>query len=108
MQIIQLEAVMDSIPELAELFTVVLLEPTNLGRLSSNSTEATVGILPNQDPQGVLEIAPVNLPLMNGGLSVEEDIQFINYQVTRSFGTFDEVTVAVQTTAGTATAAEGE
>lgn len=99
---------MDSIPEIAEVFTVVLLEPTNLGSLSGNFTEATVGILPNQDPQGVLEIAPVNLPLVDGGLNVEEDIQFVNFQVTRSFGTFDEVTVVVQTTVGTATAAEGE
>lgn len=99
---------MDNIPELAEIFRVVLLEPTNLGRLASNFTEATVGVLPNQDPQGVLEIAPTNLLPVNNALSVEEDVQFINFEVSRRFGTFDEVSVVVETTSGTATAAEGE
>lgn len=99
---------MDNQPEIAEFFTVVLLDPTDLGRLSDNFTEAAIEILPNQDPQGVLEITPISLPLQNGGLNAEENVQFINFEVMRNFGTFDEVTVSVGTTAGTATAAEGE
>lgn len=99
---------MDSIPELAEVFLVSLLEPTNLGRLSDNSTEATIEILPNQDPQGVLQIAPVGLTLDGGTLPVEENDQFINYEVTRSFGAFGEVTVAVETASGLATSTDGK
>ena len=99
---------MDSNPELSEIFFVVLLEPTNLGRLSANQTVATVEILPNQDPQGVLQLAPVDLLLAGGGLLLEEDIQFVNFEVMRSMGTFGEVTVQVQTTPGTATSAQGE
>lgn len=99
---------MDESFELAEVFLVRLLEPTDLGRLATNFTEATIEILPNQDPQGVLQIAPVGLPLEAGVLSVEENVQFVNYQVTRSFGTFGEVMVAVETTSGTATSAGGK
>lgn len=107
MQIITLEAVMDNTPEVAEVFFVTLLEPTNLGRLSTDFTQATIEILPNQDPQGVLQIAAVALPL-SVSLQVEENAEFINYEVTRSFGLFGEVTVAVETTSGTATSADGQ
>lgn len=99
---------MDNIPELAEFFLVVLLDPTDLGRLAINSTGAVIEILPNQDPQGVLQITPVSLPLVNGSLLVEESLQFIDFEVTRSFGTFGEVTVALQTMSGTATSVNGE
>ena len=98
---------MDSLPEIAEYFSVNLLDPTELGRLSSNHTVSSVEILPNQDPQGVLQVAPVSLPLMNGGLLVEENVQFINYEVTRTFGTFGEVTVAVETTPQSAVSTNG-
>lgn len=98
---------MDSLPELAERFSVVLLDPTELGRLSSNSTISLIEILPNQDPYGVLQLTPANIPLVNGGLAVEETVQFVNYEVTRAFGTFGEVTVAVETTPLSATSANG-
>ena len=98
---------MDDTPELAEVFSVILLEPTGLGRLSTNNTVATIEILPNQDPQGVLQIAPVSLQLGEGLMAVEENIQFINYEVTRSFGTFGDITVAVETSSGTATSPNG-
>ena len=107
MQIIQLEAVMDDSPEVAEVLLVTLLPPTGLGRLASNQTQATVEILPNQDPQGVLQIAPVGVPL-DGGVLVEENVEFINFEVTRTSGTFGEVTVAVETTSGTAISTNGK
>ena len=97
----------DSTPELAELFRVVLLDPATLGRLSDNFTEATIGILPNQDPQGVLDVAPIDNPLVGGVLIVEEDAMFINFQVTRSFGSFNEVSATIHAAAGTATTSEG-
>ena len=99
---------MDSLPELAERFSVVLLDPTELGRLSSNSTTSLIEILPNQDPHGVLQLTPTTLPLVNGGLAVEETVQFVNYEVTRIFGTFGEVTVAIETTPQSATFANGK
>lgn len=98
---------MDDIPELAEMFLVTLGEP-NLGRLSSNDTESSIEILPNQSPQGVLEIVPVNLPIANGRVLVEENTDFIEYEVIRSFGAFGEVTVVIETTSGTAISAAGE
>lgn len=98
---------MDNIPELAEVFSVVLLEPTDLGRLSTNATVATIVILPNQDPQGVLQIAPVGLQLEGGLIAVEENVQFINYEVTRSFGTFGDIAVAVETSSGSAMSPNG-
>lgn len=98
---------MDSLPEIAEYFSVVLLDPTELGRLSSNHTVSSVEILPNQDPQGVIQMAPVSLPLMNGGLVLEENVQFVNYEVTRTLGTFGEVTVAVETTPQSAVSTNG-
>lgn len=98
---------MDSLPEVAEYFSVILFDPTELGRLSSNFTVSLVEILPNQDPHGIVQIVPVNLPLVNGGLLVEENVQFVNYEVTRTSGTFGEVTIAVETTSQSATAANG-
>ena len=98
---------MDEIPELAEMFLVTLGEP-NLGRLSSNDTDSTIEILPNQSPQGVFQIVPVNTPSVDGRVLVEEDIDFVEYQVIRSLGTFGEVTVVIETTAGTAISTDGE
>ena len=56
-QIIQVEAIMDTIPELNETYTITLLPPTTLGRLATIDTIATITILANQDPYGVLEIS---------------------------------------------------
>ena len=87
---------------------MVLLAPTELGRLASNSTTAMIEILPNQDPHGVLQITPADSQLVNGGLLVEESTQWVNYEVTRTRGTFGEVTVAVETFARSATSASGK
>lgn len=100
---------MDNIPELAEYFSVILLDPTDLGRLSSNFTVAQIEILPNQDPHGIVQlIAPADFPLVNGGLIVEESAQFLNYEVTRTSGTFGTITVAVETTPNSAVSADGK
>ena len=56
-QIIQVEAIMDTVPELNETYTITLLPPTALGRLATNDAMATITILANQDPYGVLEIS---------------------------------------------------
>ena len=48
---------MDTIPELNETYTITLLPPTTLGRLATIDTIATITILANQDPYGVLEIS---------------------------------------------------
>ena len=55
-EILQLEAIMDGIPELDEMFNITLLPPPTLGRLANINTVATITILSNQDPSGVLEI----------------------------------------------------
>ena len=59
-EILQLEALMDAIPEQDEVFMVTLLPPPTLGRLATTNTVATITILANQDPSGVLEIFPSN------------------------------------------------
>lgn len=59
-QILQLEAVMDTIPETDETYNISLLPPTSLGRLATTGTVGTITILANQDPNGVLEILPIN------------------------------------------------
>jgi len=51
---------MDTIPELDETYNITLLPPLNLGRLATSATVATITILANQDPYGVLEIFPSN------------------------------------------------
>ena len=99
---------MDDIPELAESFLVTLLEPPTLGRLSVNSTVATIEVVPNQDPYGVLELFPVTASLVNGRIEVEENVGFIDYEVRRSAGSFGEITVTVQTSPRTATSATGK
>ena len=48
---------MDTIPELNETYTITLLPPPTLGRLATIDTIATITILANQDPYGVLEIS---------------------------------------------------
>ena len=103
-QIIQIEAVMDDIPELTEAFLVTLQEPIDFGRLSNNFTVARLEIAQNQDPFGVLQLTPVSsTPTVSDDVEVEETVGFVNYEVTRSFGRFGEVTVNVETTARTAT-----
>lgn len=107
MQVVQIEAVADSIPELAELFSVNLLPPTNLGLLSDSNTMATLEVTANQDPQGVFQLTPVSAPLVGGRLLVEEDVAYIDFEVTRNGGTFGEVMVTLETIARSATFARG-
>ena len=53
-------ALSDDVPEIDELYTVTLLDPSDIGRLATNDTMATILITANQDPSGVIEIIPTN------------------------------------------------
>lgn len=97
-----MEAVRDSIPELAETFTITLLPPTELGRLATANTTATVVVESNQDPYGVFELSVVG-----GVTQVEESGGRIDFLLTRSAGAFGEVSVTVETMDGSAVFSAG-
>ena len=60
LQILQLTAVMDDIPELDEFYTVTLLDPDMFGDLSNVNSTAVITILANQNPHGLLEVFPAD------------------------------------------------
>lgn len=64
MQIIEVTAVRDDIPELDETYTVSLLDPDAFGDLSDINPSANVTVLANQNPNGLLEIFPVDRSLV--------------------------------------------
>ena len=106
LQVIQIEALMDDLPETDETFFVSLLAPPTLGRLSEVATIATVIIQANQNPFGVVELSVVGVA--GSQLSVEEDVGTIEFELTRSFGTFDEVSITLDTVPGTAVSIPGK
>lgn len=97
---------MDDLPEADETFFVTLLAPPSLGRLSGTATVATIIIQANQDPFGVLELSAVGVP--GTRLSVGEDVGSLEFELTRSFGTFGEVSVSLDTIPGTAVSIPGK
>ena len=105
-QVIQIEALIDDVPEMDETFFVSLLPPTSLGRLSETATIATIIIQANQNPFGVVDLSAVGVA--GSQVSVEENVRSIEFEVTRSFGTFDEVSVILDTVPGTAVSIPGE
>lgn len=56
LQVVQLTALPDDVPELNETYYVQLTEVTGGGRLASDNTVANVTILANQNPYGVFEL----------------------------------------------------
>ena len=99
-QVIQIEALMDDLPEIDEAFFVSLLAPPTFGRLSETATIATIVIQANQNPFGVIELSAVGVS--GSQISIEEDVGSVEFELTRSFGTFNEVSVTVDTVPGTA------
>ena len=97
---------MDDIPETDETFFVSLLAPPRLGRLSETATIATIIIQANQNPFGVVELSAVGAT--GSQISVDEDVGSIEFELTRSFGTFDEVSVTLETIPGTAISLPGK
>ena len=97
---------MDDLPETEETFFVSLLSPTSLGRLSETATIATISIQANQNPFGVLELSVVGVA--GSQISVEEDVGSVEFELTRSFGTFGDVSVTLDTVPGTAVSIPGE
>ena len=97
---------MDNLPETDETFFVTLLAPPTLGRLSEVATTATVIIQANQNPFGVIELSAVGVT--GSQLSIEEDVGTIEFELTRSFGTYDEVSVTLDTVPGTAVSIPGK
>ena len=96
---------MDDLPETDETFFVSLLTPPTLGRLSETATIATIIIQANQNPFGVIELSAVGVT--GSQISVEEDVGSIEFELTRSFGTFGEVSVTLDTVPGTAVSIPG-
>ena len=96
---------MDDIPETDETFFVTLLAPPLLGRLSETNTIATIIIQANQNPFGVFELSAVGVA--GSEVSIEEDVGSIEFELSRSFGTFGEVSVTLETVPGTATSTPG-
>ena len=97
---------MDDLPEMDETFFVLLLSPTSLGRLSETATIATIIIQANQNPFGVVDLSAVGVA--GSQVSVEESTESIEFELTRSFGTFDEVSVTLDTVPGTAVSIPGK
>lgn len=97
---------MDDIPETDEVFFVTLLPPPQLGRLSETATTATITIQANQNPFGVLELSAVGVT--GSQVSVEEDMDRVEFELTRSFGTFGDVSIFLDTIPGTAISTPGE
>ena len=100
-QTLELTAVMDSSPELAELYTVQLMDPT-LGRLDVGRTTVEITILANQDPYGLFEVIPLVDP-SSTSITVEEGSGALGFEVRRAFGTFGTTSVRWRTSAETAT-----
>lgn len=92
---------MDELPELAESYSVQLMDPS-LGRLAVDRTTVEVAILPNQDPYGLFEVVPLGDPA-SASISVEEGSGVLGFEVRRAFGTFGSTSVQWRTTAETAT-----
>lgn len=107
LQVIQIEAVTDTVPELAECFSVTILPSNSLGRLSDNNTVARIKVAANHDPHGVFQLTSVTAPVVGSRLLVEENVGYVEFEVTRNGGTFGEVTVTLETIARTATFAKG-
>ena len=97
---------MDDLPEMDETFFVSLLSPTSLGRLSGTATIATIIIQANQNPFGVVELSAVGMA--GSQVSIEENVGSVEFELTRLFGTFDEVSVTLDTVPGTAVSIPGE
>ena len=92
---------MDVSPELAELYTVQLMDPT-LGRLDVDRMTVEITILANQDPYGLFEVIPLVDP-SSTSISVEEGSGALGFEVRRTFGTFGTTSVRWRTSAETAT-----
>lgn len=124
-QIIQVTAIRDDIPELDETYTVYLLDPDTLGDLSDINHSANVTILANQHPHGLLQIFPTDRYCMNKAqqymtlssivharsdvseLAMEESTRYVELEIRRSFGTFGEVSVTMESVEGEALATSG-
>lgn len=74
-----------------------MLPPIEFGRLATTNTTATVTIESNQDPYGVFELSVVD-----GGISVEENVVLVDFELSRTFGTFGNVSVTMETIGGSA------
>ena len=98
---------MDSDPELAENFTVSLRMPTGTASLAVSDTVATIEVLANQEPQGVLSLVPLSLPQLGGSLQIEEAGGRVNLQVIRTQGSFGTISVTMATEPGSATFSAG-
>lgn len=134
LQILQITAVMDDIPELNETYTITLLDPDALGDLSDTNSSALITILANQNPHGLLELFPIdrydsvyvytNLRRCvivvtcsqcvwshhsnASSLMVEEDVQYIELEISRSYGTFGEITVMINSVEESAVSPTGK
>ncbi len=64
---------------------------------------ATVTIESNQDPYGVFELS-----VMGGASSVEENVVIVDFELFRTFGTFGDVSVTMETVDGTAQFSSGK
>ena len=64
---------------------------------------ATVTIESNQDPYGVFELS-----LVSATTSVEEDVVLVDFELSRTFGTFGDVSVTMETIDGTALFSTGK
>ena len=96
---------MDDIPEQAENFTVTLLQPSGLGELSASNTVAVITVAANEDPFGVFEISQVGVA--GAAVGIDEGTGPVEFEVSRSFGRFGEISVAVETELGSASFVPG-
>ncbi|KAK7934133.1 hypothetical protein WMY93_005029 [Mugilogobius chulae] len=83
----------DGIPELDEMFSVVLISPnTSLSRLGSR-TQVNITVRKNDDPFGILEFFSPNLTVTIDE-SKDSNIHGVVFPVIRRKGTFGEVSVS--------------
>eukprot|EP00058_Branchiostoma_floridae_P024219 XP_002609709.1 hypothetical protein BRAFLDRAFT_102479 [Branchiostoma floridae] len=94
--ILEISAVMDNLPEFAEMFVVTLLDPSGGAKLSDMTT-VYITVEANDYPYGRIDIYPSNLPNRTSVLEVEEDVGTVSLQVERSKGMLGTVSVRWQT-----------
>ncbi|XP_043920117.1 adhesion G-protein coupled receptor V1 [Protopterus annectens] len=104
-KILEISAILDEEPEMDELFTVTLLNPTGGARLGTH-IETNITILKNQAPLGLFSLFPVGN--RTNTITVEEGNRTLYLQVSRSNGLNTSVSVEWETQSDTAFGIKGD
>ncbi|XP_071587409.1 adhesion G-protein coupled receptor V1 isoform X2 [Heliangelus exortis] len=84
---------MDGVPELDELYSVVLSGYSEMPGKLGNATRVDITILKNDDPHGVIQFLPDELPVTIKE-SKGENVYSASYRVVRNQGSYGNVSVS--------------